>query len=308
MKRTTVYIVCALSLILLGGTARGGKAELKGGQVSSKTFRTMARVYIAYGEYEKAQSLMEQALASARKANASDHELAMCLIDTACLYKKQNKLTSAEKMCTQGLKFQKKALSENHPYIAYTLRILASIYRQQGKLNKAGSALDNATNIMRNFHADDDYAMVSLEMDTAKLHMAQGNLAKAESQYAHALSAINKNSPNHFSKATVLEDMAKLYFLQGRYTEAGPLIDQALSMKEKVYGQGNHLLVPALFIKAGIEWEKKNYSASEKFIRRALAVAKATKNITTIVKVQRRAEEIRAGNFSENEVVAKAVP
>jgi len=310
MKSTTSCTVWVLSLVLLllnNSIVVGNEVKPGGKQVSSKTLRTMARVYMAYGEYEKAQPLVEQALTLARKTNIPDYELAMCLIDTACLYKKQNKLTSAEKMCEQGLELQQKLLCKNHPYTAYTLRILSSIYREQNKLYQARSVLEKATTIMRSYHTEDDYAMVSLEIDTAKLLVVQGRLKEAESHYSHILATINKYSPDHFYKASILEDMAELYLQQGKYTEAEPLIDQALSMKEKVYGSEHHLLVAALFIKAGVEREKGNYAESENFIQRALAIAEKSENITKIVESQQHAKEIRFGKAVTDKAVAKAV-
>ncbi len=307
-RRTSVFILLVLSLVLLNNsTALGKETELRARGTSSKSLRSMARVYMAYGEYEKAQPLMEKALALTRKTNASDYEFAMCLIDTACLYKKQNKFANAEKMCEEGLELQRKFLYEKHPYIAYTLRILSSIYREQGKLYQARSALDKATVIMRSCSTEDDYAMVSLEVDTAKLLVAQGDLVQAESSYRHVLSVINKYSPDHFYKARVLEDLAELYLLQGRYAEADPLISQALSMKEKVYGAEHRFLVSSLFIKASIEREKGNHATSEKFIQRALATVKTTKNITRIIEVQQRAEEIRTDKIIAKKLVVKAV-
>lgn len=294
-------------MLLNNSIALGNGVGLKRGQVSSKKLRSMARIYMAYGEYEKAQPLMEQALASARKTNTADYELAMCLIDTACLYNKQNKLTYAEELCKQGLELQQKFLYEKHPHIAYTLRILSSINMEQGKLDEAKSALDEATSIMSSSHSEDDYGMISLEIDKAKLLVAQGNLGKAESLYSHALSVIDRQSPNHFYKAGVLEDMAELYLLQKKYAEAESRINQVLSIKEEIYGFNHPFLVSALFIKAYIEREKGNYTASEEFIQRALATVKTTENITQIVEVQRRAEEIRDHKVIANRLIAKAV-
>ncbi len=57
---------------------------------SCNTLRTMARVYMAYGDYIKAQPLVEQALTLARANNVSDSELCSCLIDLAWLYKNQD--------------------------------------------------------------------------------------------------------------------------------------------------------------------------------------------------------------------------
>ncbi len=70
----------------------------------------MARVYMAHGDYTKAQPLAEKALTLAREKDASDSERAMCLIDLATLYKNQNKLVDAEKMSELVLELQKKIL------------------------------------------------------------------------------------------------------------------------------------------------------------------------------------------------------
>ncbi len=308
MKSTTRCLILALSLVLLNNSiALGDTAGSKGKRVSPKTLRSMARVYMAYGQYEKAQPLVEKAFALAKKTNESDYELAMCLIDTAYLYKKQNKLADAEEMCEQGLELQQKVLYNKHPYIAHTLRILSSIYRDQGKLTQARTALEKATTIMRSSHGEDDLPMISLEADTAKLLVAQGDLTKAESNYSHVLSTMDKNRSDSFQKASVLEDLANLYLLQGKYVQAEPLINQVLSIKEKVYGLEHHFLVPALFIKARIEREKGNNTASERFIERALTSVKTTENITKIVEVQQRAQAIRADKVIASKLVAKAV-
>ncbi len=309
MKKTTIYILWVLGVILCSNNIASGDNIGSGRRlVSSKSLRSMARVYMAYGEYKKAQPLIEQALASARKTNASDNELAMCLIDEACLYKGQNRLSDAEKICREGLELQKESLYKDHPYIAYTLRILYSIYYEQGKIYEAKRALDKATNIMLRNHAEDDYVMISLQVDRAKLFASQGKLTEAETSYCNALSIINKHNPNHLYKATVLENIAELYLMQGKYAEAELQIDQAISMREKFYGLEHHFLVPALFIKASIEQEKGNHTASEDFINKALVAVKTTENISKIIEVQRRAEEIRANKFMQDKLVAKAVP
>ena len=79
-------------------------------------------------------------------------------------------------------------------------------------------------------------------------------------------------------------------------------------MKEKIYGPEHHFLVATLLIKASIEREKGNYAASEDFIQRALATTEKSENITRIVEVQQRAEEIRFSKSVTDGLVAKAVP
>ena len=132
-----LILTLALNLLLTNSIMAGEIAGLGKKGPSTKTLRSMARVYMAYGEYTKAQPLAEQALTLAKRKDTSNSELAMCLIDLATLYNYQGKLAEAEKMCKLGMQLQEKVLYENHPYVAYTLRTLSSIYQGQGRYKEA---------------------------------------------------------------------------------------------------------------------------------------------------------------------------
>jgi hypothetical protein len=88
-QNKTLYILLALGIVLWSSSVANGKPRPIKKTPSSKTLRSMARVYMAYGEYAKAQPLAEKALTSAKREHSSDYELAMCLIDLATLYKNQ---------------------------------------------------------------------------------------------------------------------------------------------------------------------------------------------------------------------------
>ncbi|MHC4763358.1 MAG: tetratricopeptide repeat protein [Planctomycetota bacterium] len=251
LKCKGVFLALILSLALVGTSIASEKTKPDRKYTSSKTLRSMARVYMAYGEYAKAQPLAEKALTSAKRAYASDYELAMCFIDLATLYNYQGKLIDAEKMCQLGLGLQKKVLYKNHPYLAYTLSTLSSIYCEQGKYYQARCALDEAMAIMLDGHSADDKAMASFFVDIAKLCVAQGDLEEAESYYQKAMNLINNSyGPDHLYTANVLCSIAKLYALQERYVEAEKLINRAITVQEKIYGPNHHLVAQSWVTKA----------------------------------------------------------
>jgi len=250
-KINGIFLVLVLNLVLINSSMANAGAG--GKYSSSKTLRSMARIYMAYGEYAKAQPLAEQALTLAERNEVSDCELAMCMIDLATLYLHQGKLVDAEEMCQSGMQLQKKALYKNHPYLAYTLRTLSSIYQQQGEYPQAEAALDNAMAIMLDSHNADDKAMAPFYVDIAKLCVVQNALEKAENYYHKAMDLINKSyGPNHLYTANVLADIAKLYAMQGKYTKAEELINQAIAVQEKIYGPDHHLIAPSWLTKAKI--------------------------------------------------------
>jgi len=284
----------ALGLVLLSSSVANGKPRPLKKNPSSKTLRSMARVYMAYGEYAKAQPLAEKALTLAKREHTSDYELGMCLIDLATLYKNQDKLVDAEKMCKLGLKLQKKVLYKNHPYLAYTLSTLSSIYCEQGKYYQSRSALDEAMAIMLDSHGADDKAMAPFFVDIAKLHVAQGDLEEAESYYQKAMLSINSSyGPDHLYTANVLAGIAQLYTLQARYAEAEELINRAVVVQEKIYGSDHHLIAASWLIKAKICQVKGDITQAEKLINKALIAIEKSGNAAAFAKLQQDAKEIR---------------
>ncbi|MHC4114230.1 MAG: tetratricopeptide repeat protein [Planctomycetota bacterium] len=307
LKGKGVFLVLILSLALVGTSIAGEKTKPDRKYPSSKTLRSMARVYMAYGEYAQAQPLAEKALILAKREHTSDYELAMCLIDLAALYKNQGKLLDAEKMCESGLCLQEKVLYKNHPYLAYTLSTLSSIYCEQGKYYQARSTLDKAMAIMLDGHSADDKAMAPFFVDIAKLHVAQGDLEEAERYYQKAMLLINSSyGPDHLYTANVLAGIAKLFTLQERYAEAEELINRAVTVQEKIYGPDHYLIAASWLTKAKICQVRGAHAQAEKLISKALVAVEKTGNMAAFTKLARNVEEIRASKQITYEPIAKA--
>jgi tetratricopeptide (TPR) repeat protein len=311
MKMTYKSKVVFLSLIcslLLDASIADGKSETPQKNPSSKTLRSMARVYMAYGEYSKAQPLAEKALALAKTKQASDSELAMCLIDLATLYTYQGKLGQAEEMCKKGLQLQEKILYKKHPHLAYTLRILSSIYYEQGKYSKAKSVLDDAIAVMLDNPIADDESIAPFYVDMARVLVAQSNLEQAESCYQKAMLSIDAcYGPNHLYTANVLVGMAKLYTLQKRCTEAEELINRAIEIQEKIYGSDHHLIAASWLTKARICQEKGELIQAHNLANKSLVAIEKSGNATAYTKLQQDAKDILAGKHVVYGPVAQAV-
>ncbi len=307
-KSKTLFLILVLGLVLLKGNIADGKPWQGKKSPPSRTLRSMARVYMAYGEYAKAQPLLEKALTLAKREHTSDYELAMCLIDLATLYKNQNKLVDAEKMCELGLKLQRKVLYKNHPYLAYTLSTLSSIYCELGKHSQAKSALDEAMAIMLDGHSADDKAMAPFFVDIAKLYVAQGDLEEAESYYQKAMLLINSSyGPDHLYTANVLASIAELYTLQEKYIEAEELINRAVAVQEKIYGPDHHLIAASWLTKAKICQEKGDILQAEKLANKSLTAIEKSGNAAAFVKLQQDAKDIRAGRHVAYGPIAQAI-
>ena len=304
-KAFLLILVCCLGLF---ANISNGKSELTKRSPSSRTLRSMARVYMSYGEYAKAQPLAEKALNQTQSEGAPDSELAMCLIDLATLYTYQGKLADAEKLCKAGLSIQKKILYKYHPYLACTIRLLGSIYYEQGRYTEAKITIDEAVSIMHNYHiTDDDVAMAPFFVDIAKIFVAQNNLDQAESYYRKAMTSINSSyGPEHLYTANVTVGVAKLYILQERYSEAEELINRAITVQEKAYGPDHHLVSASWLTKATICQRNGDLARAEKLVSKSLAAIDKSGNAGAFSKLQEDARNIRADIKMSYEPVAQA--
>jgi len=263
-----------LSVCIVSAWARSAERSYTCGSL-----RSMARVYMASGGYEKAQPLLEQALHLAERTSASDIELCACVLDLAYLYKNQGKLTDAETMCRLGLKLQEKVYSESHPYVAYTLRILSEIYQGQARYREAADALERAMTIMLRVSREDDQEIAPFKVDMARLLMAQGDLTKSESYFNEAIAIIEKSyGPNHLYTTKVLSSMATLYVLQERYAEAEELISRTLPIQEKIYGPDHHFLVPVWLVKSKVYQAKGDMVNAKKLLEKSLSTVENRAN------------------------------
>ncbi|MHC4226575.1 MAG: tetratricopeptide repeat protein [Planctomycetota bacterium] len=325
-KRILLVLCCGL-FVLLPGSAGARTTQTKK-PFSGRALRSMARVYMASGGYEKAQPLLEGALNLAKTTDAVDSELCACMLDLAYLYKDQGKLAQAETMCLSGLELQEKIHSPNHPYVAYTLRILGDIYQGQGRYREAENSLKRALTIMRGVSSEDASEVAPFKVDMARMLIAQGDLAGAESYFDEAIPVIERSyRPGHLYTAKVFTSVARLRVLQGRYVEAEELIGKALPVQERVYGPNHHFLVPVWLIKSRIYQAKGDMANAKKLLEKSLHIAENQTDLRSLLKVletlvqlhrqsgnakkvaklQKRIEYIRARRRVVYAPVAKAV-
>ncbi|MHC5115679.1 MAG: tetratricopeptide repeat protein [Planctomycetota bacterium] len=169
LKLKTFFIVLLLGVLV--SVAPAGRRDK---QMSTKTLRSMARAYMAFGKYEKAHTVAAQALQRARSQSTDPGEMALCLIDmgTVCSY--EGLLTQARERLEEGVEFQKKALFDDHPYVAHTLRMLSDVCLRQGDLEQAETVLSQAVGIMLN-HCDlQSKEMAPFILESANLQLEKG--------------------------------------------------------------------------------------------------------------------------------------
>jgi len=292
--RSAVLVLLCGSL-LAGGAARAGNDGPAQVDYSCASLRSMARIYMASGGYEKAQPFLQRALYLAQGQSASDSEICACMLDLAYLYKSQGKLTEAERMCRSGLELQEKIYHENHPYVAYTLRILSEIYRGQARYQEAQNTLQRAIAIMHGVRPDDDEQTAPFNVDMARLLIERGDLASAQAYFDKAITPIEKSyGPEHLYTTKALASLAGLYVLQKRYAEAERLTSRILPVQEEVYGPDHYLLVPVWLLISQIDQAKGDLPSAKMLLDKAL---KAVENQADCGPLMETEVLVRLGEF-----------
>ena len=260
---------------------------------SSQTLRSMARVYMAYGDYAKASPLAEQALDQALIAN-NEGEIGSCYGDLAYLYKSTGELDKAEKMCLASITIQKKTYFETHPYVAMSLRTLSVIYRDQNKIEAAKKALDDALGIMLDTHGKDEQAMAPFYVEYAKLYTVEGDNIKAKQYFEKASGMINQSyGPEHLYTAGVMKSYADYYSQCGQFDKATKLASKAIAIQKKVYGSNHHLLADTWLTLGTINHKQGHVKKAWKFFDKALSVISKTGNKIATAKLTEKINMVK---------------
>ena len=182
---------------------------------------------------------------------------------------------------------------------------------------------------MRAAGSEDDPELAPFKVDMARLLVARGELARAESCFDDALRVIEGSyGPTHLYTTKVLTSIAGLYVRQGRYDRAEELMSRALPIQEKMYGANHHFLVPAWLAMSRIHQAKGNLARAKALLAKSLHVAekqtdsgrllkvleaqiqlaRETGDTTALAKLQKRIDKIRASRHFVFAPVAKAIP
>ena len=285
-KTVTVLLLC----ILAGHVYADRNDNLP----STKTLRLMARGYMAFGEYEKAHSLAAQALRQGRSQKTDVGEMALCLIDmgTVCSY--EGLLTQARRHLEEGVKLQKQALFDDHPYVAHTLRMLGDVRLRQGDLVQAKTVLSQAIGIMLNHHDVWSKEMAPFILELANLRLSEGNLKQAHDNYHAALNIYEQSyGTQHLMTANVLEKMAQLYIVREDTQEADRLLSESLQIKTRIYGRYHLRLIDTWLALARLSKQQGRNARCEYYLAKSTATVSSTRNIVIMARVYEQINLIR---------------
>lgn len=201
----------------------------------------LALLYLGQGKYGDAENLLRETLALRERTFGLDHQkIAESLVNLAVTCFHQTRLEEAEQLLKQAYTIHASSRTHNL-YEANTLRWLGLVYQEQGKYEQAEVCTQQSLAIFQQVFGNDHIEVLAAMRFLGILHQEQEKYEQAELllrqvvalyEQGYGARRIEKEKDIFVDifEGECLEQLGVLYYRQGRYEQAEPLLQQALAL------------------------------------------------------------------------------
>lgn len=162
------------------------------------------------------------------------------------------------------------AAKPSSPEKRVALNRLASLYNNWGNFRKAEKYQREALSLQA-LNDKEGYWEGIDEMLLADILRQQGKYKEAEPYLVNANKILKKPWPDR-DYAAAMNNLGALYYWQGQYSKAEPLLKSGLLMREKVCGPTHIDVANSLGDLAALDYARGNYSSAQARLERALKI------------------------------------
>jgi serine/threonine protein kinase/Tfp pilus assembly protein PilF len=242
----------------------------------AEIFTLIGRMYRRIGLYDKAQLLLERALASGRAAFGPDHaRVAETLHDLGALAAEKGDYHAAAANIEAALSVRRRLYGSEHRDIADTLAELGRIYQDQGLNARAEPLHREALAIRRKLLGDGAGETAVSLSDLASVLRLNGDLDGAEALLRQSL-AINRATRGeaHAMTATTLHDAALVAGAKGDRTGAESMFRSAMDTHRKALGDSHPLVAVTLNSLSRVLRDQGRVDEAAALLEQALSIAR----------------------------------
>jgi serine/threonine protein kinase/tetratricopeptide (TPR) repeat protein len=159
----------------------------------------------------------------------------------------------AQRELELALDLRRRILGVEHPATLWTLRYLAVIYLDEGRLKDAEKLNGEAIQAQRRVLGAEDPATLASKSDQANIYSREGKYAEAEALYRELLTVQRRRlGEDHRETLQVRHNLGSNYIREGKYAQAEPiqrdLVDAMLRVNgeddfETLAGMGNLAMI-----------------------------------------------------------------
>lgn len=262
-----------------------------------KTISSQGLLYTSMGRFSQAEKFTAEALQMRQERLGDDNMgVAASMNNFAVLQYNLGQYNESENKFIDALAIVKKNKQENEIPYALILNNQAILFQSIGRLQEAGKNLEAAIGIAMKKETSKAKHLLKFFSNLALLYQQMGKYAEAEKIYQGLEKRIEKGKPefanllnnvailamlmkredrvedmlkrsaeiyktsygeNSPAYAKVISDLGNYYRYKGKYTEAEPLLQAALQIREETLGTSHPLFVQSQEDIAIFYWKKK---------------------------------------------------
>jgi serine/threonine protein kinase/tetratricopeptide (TPR) repeat protein len=244
--------------------------------VQAEILTVLGRVYRRLGVFDKAQILLEQALAVGRTAYGAEHvRLAQTLNDLGALLTDKGDYAAAARTLEQALTMRRTLLGPEHADVAVTLVELGRVYQDQGFNRRADPLLRESLAVRRKALGESHReTAVSLNAVASVLRL-NGDLTGAERLLEQSFE-LNRTTRGeyHANTGASLHDLGIVAASRGDYTLAESRFRQALATNRRALGDSHPTVAMTLNGLARVLLNQGRYDEAMAALESALDIAR----------------------------------
>ena len=216
--------------------------------LQAEMLTVLGRIYRRLGIYDKAQPLLEKALAS---GNASAHpervDLARTVHDLGVVLADKGDYAAAAPRLEQALAMRRTLLGNEHADVAVTLSELGRVYQDLGLNQRAEPLLREALRIRRKVLGEDHRETAVSLSDLASVLRLKGDLAGAETLLRQCLEMNRRTRGEvHPNTSATLHDLALIAFARRDDAGAEAMLRRALDIARRTLGERHPIVATTL--------------------------------------------------------------
>ncbi len=208
-------------------------------ELQTEMFAVIGRTFERMGRLEKALPLLEQAVATGRRAlGPADARLAQSLNNLGVLHREMGQPAEAEPLLRESLAMRRQVLGSRHADVAITLVELSRALVDLGRNAEAEPPAREALGIRKEVFGEEHRETATSKSDLGQILMRRGDLAGAETLLRENLATATRVlGPDHPNTAASMGNMANLLIAKGDAVSAEALARQGLAIQRRVFGE-----------------------------------------------------------------------
>ena len=244
--------------------------------LQAEMLTVLGRIYRHLGVYDKAQSLLEQALASRNAAfGPEDADTAQTLHDLGVVLADNGDYAAAAQRLEQALAMRRRLLGNEHADVAVTLSELGRVYQDLGLNQQAESPQREALRIRRKTLGEEHRETAVSLSDLASVLRLNGDLAGAEALLRQVLETNRKTRGEiHPNTSATLHDLGLIAAARRDNAGAEAMLHRALDIAQRTLGDRHPVVATTLNSLSHVYAAQGRYDEAATALQDALAIAR----------------------------------